>query len=562
VLYELGLVATIAICGWIALDLLTSKGWQRRALAVACLAAFGAVWAAGDLLVRAASDEAERLFALRLNYLGVAVVPLSLLAVAAQAARPRWWRKAPWVLGAGALLPFFGFSCLFWDGGHLFVDFSVRPPRRGPVFYANMVYSFAIVGLAGFYFVQTSLRLRRANSLRLGMLAIGVLSPLVANFIHIVVLPAAPDPTPVVMGLGALCIRLAVIDSGLALYLPLARADVLEQVEVGILVADLEGRVVDANRAARALVRHPSPVGQPLRELVEAASQRTDVAIEARSVPLRSAVAEVGSAALLEDRSEARQAEQRLQLAARLEALGFLTAGIAHEVNNPLAFIRANLAQLEKLAHELADPLASAALPDDLRERAEETSELVADTQEGVERITALVTRLKSFARGDTQGSGQRRPVDLGRVADAAIAMASVGLPPGAIRRIDRAAPPVGAVEGDLVQIALNLLVNAVQASSAGLDIEVEVGPEEGGASLRVRDRGVGIDADSWPHLFDPFFTTKPPGTGTGLGLSLSYDLARRNGGRLEASNRDGGGAEFVLWLPRDDGEAAARSPG
>jgi signal transduction histidine kinase len=70
-----------------------------------------------------------------------------------------------------------------------------------------------------------------------------------------------------------------------------------------------------------------------------------------------------------------------------------------------------------------------------------------------------------------------------------------------------------------------------------------------------VRDRGIGIDPDSLAHLFDPFFTTKPPGTGTGLGLSLSYDLARRNGGRLEASNRSDGGAAFSLWLPAAEGE-------
>ena len=110
--------------------------------------------------------------------------------------------------------------------------------------------------------------------------------------------------------------------------------------------------------------------------------------------------------------------------------------------------------------------------------------------------------------------------------------------------------PRVWAVESDLVQIALNLLVNAVQASREHVEIEVEVAPADGGAALWVRDRGDGIDAESLPRLFDPFFTTKPPGTGTGLGLSLSYDLARRNGGRLDASNREGGGAAFALWLP------------
>ncbi len=181
--------------------------------------------------------------------------------------------------------------------------------------------------------------------------------------------------------------------------------------------------------------------------------------------------------------------------------------------------------------------------------------ELVGETQEGVERIAALVARLKSFARNDPDDPARHTRVDLARVADAAVAMASVGLPPGAIRRLGCAVPLAWGVEGDLVQIALNLLVNAVQASENAVEIEVEVAPADGGVVLCVRDRGSGIDLDSLPHLFDPFFTTKPPGTGTGLGLSLSYDLARRNGGRLDAINRPDGGAAFSLWLPAAEGE-------
>lgn len=550
VLYELGLVATIAICGWIALDLLTSTGWQRRSLTVACLAAAAGTWAAGDLLLRAAHDASARMLALRVNYLGICALPLSLLAVAAQAARPRWWRHAAWVFGAVAVIPLVTYSCLFWNSARWFVDYGVQPPTRGPIFYTHMFYSWVLIGWSWIYFAQTAMRLRRASRGRIIVLAAGTLAPFLGNFIHILVIPGGSDPTAVLLGFGALCIRFAIIDSGLALYLPLARSDVLEQVEVGIVVADLEGRIVDANRAARELSRCVDPIGKPMRAIVAAATGRSDAAIEVRSVPLRSAVSEVGSAALLEDRSHARQAEQRLQLAARLEALGFLTAGIAHEVNNPLAFIRANLSQLEKLALEFSTPTVDALLPEHLRPLVADATELVADTQEGVERIAALVMRLKAFARNETGDPQRRGPVDLGRVADTAIAMASVGLPAGAIRRIVRAMPPVLAAEGELVQIALNLLVNAVQASDAHLDIEVEVGPEAGGASLRVRDCGSGIDPAIMPRLFDPFFTTKPPGTGTGLGLSLSYDLARRHGGRLEASNRVGGGAEFTLWMP------------
>jgi signal transduction histidine kinase len=98
-------------------------------------------------------------------------------------------------------------------------------------------------------------------------------------------------------------------------------------------------------------------------------------------------------------------------------------------------------------------------------------------------------------------------------------------------------------------QILVNLLLNAVQAAdSSEAEIEVRVARRGGGVAIDVLDNGPGIAESVLPRIFDPFFTTKP--TGTGLGLSLSYDLAAQVGGRLEAGNREGGGAIFRLWLP------------
>jgi two-component system sensor histidine kinase HupT/HoxJ len=104
--------------------------------------------------------------------------------------------------------------------------------------------------------------------------------------------------------------------------------------------------------------------------------------------------------------------------------------------------------------------------------------------------------------------------------------------------------------EGNLVQVALNLLVNAIQASEGETSIDLEVAPERDGVRLSVLDRGAGISDEVLSHLFDPFFTTKAPGEGSGLGLSLSFDLVRQHHGTLEARNREGGGARFDLWLP------------
>ncbi|HSJ98726.1 MAG TPA: ATP-binding protein [Myxococcota bacterium] len=552
-LYDLGLVTTVAICGWLALDLLTSTGWRRRALSVVLLAVACGLWATGDLLISRAGTMDEVVFAVRVNYLGVCLLPISWIAVAAQAARPGWWRHAGWVLGAAAVPSAFFYSCLYWDDGGLFIDPRFSPSHRGPLFWAMTGYHWSLIVVGWAYFARAAARLRRAGAGRMAVLAAGILTPLVGNAMYLgagALGMVIPDPTPVLLGFGALMIRIAVVDSGLALYLPLARSELLEQIEVGILVADLEGRVVDENWAARRLIGSNDLLGRPIDDLIQAVCARSDAAIEVRRFPLRTAVAVVGSAAFLADRTDAQHAERRLALAARLEALGFLTAGIAHEVNNPLAFIRANLAQLEKLACELSAPGVVDRLPLPARALVSEAAELVADTQEGVERIAQLVARLRTFARSEPGSQARPELVDLARVAESAAAMAGVGLPEQSIRCRIEPAPPVRAVEGELVQIVLNLLVNAVQASDGVPDVEIEVAPAREGVALRVRDRGCGLAPDVMPRVFDPFFTTKPPGVGTGLGLSLSYDLARRNDGRLEAANRPTGGAEFTLWLP------------
>jgi signal transduction histidine kinase len=551
--HALGLIATVAICGWLALDVLASTGRRGGVLSVAALALACGLWATADLLLPGTHAAAQRIWPHRIGYLGICALPLAWLAVAAQAARPAWWRNARSVLTAAALPLAVAYSSLYWDHHGWFVDFSVDPHRRGPLFWTFTGYTWVLILTGWLYFAQTALRLRRASRWRMAALAVGTLTPLAGNAAYLalgVLGKPMADPTPLLLGFGALLIRMAIVDSGLALYLPLARSDVVEQVEVGIVVADLEGRVVDANRAAIRLAGSGPLVGRCLETVLQGVRERSDLAVETRTVPLRSSVSQVGTAALLSDRTEAQHAEQRLALAARLEALGFLTAGIAHEVNNPLAFIRANLTHLEKLAHELAGARTLHTLPLSAQGLVIEAADLVSDTQEGVERIAQLVSRLRSFARNEVENEPRPDLVDLARVAEAAASMAEVGLEPGTIRRRVAPAPKVRAVEGELVQVALNLLVNAVQASGDVPEIDVEVGAMEGGAVLHVLDRGPGLAPDVLRRLFHPFFTTKPAGVGTGLGLSLSYDLARRNGGRLEAANRPGGGAHFTLWLP------------
>jgi signal transduction histidine kinase len=323
---------------------------------------------------------------------------------------------------------------------------------------------------------------------------------------------------------------------------------------VGVVVADLEDRVVSVNAAARRLAELDHTTRpRSLAGVVAAAQQRPDAFIECRGIPLEGRLGRVGHAVILSDRTEAETSRRRLELAGRLEALGSLTAGIAHEVNNPLAFIQANLSSLASTAKQLADPSLRDRLPEELRESALETEMLVEETREGVERIRLLVQRLKSFSR-TPDFSAQAIEIDLADTARQAAAVASVGLKGEAIRIESEPDLRVATLETAVFQILVNLLLNAVQAAPEPAQIVVRLGAREGGVAIEVVDNGPGLPESVLPRIFDPFFTTKP--TGTGLGLSISYDLAQQVGGRLEAANAEEGGAIFTLWLPEQGPES------
>jgi signal transduction histidine kinase len=257
----------------------------------------------------------------------------------------------------------------------------------------------------------------------------------------------------------------------------------------------------------------------------------------------------VGRGAVLLDRTAKRRVERQVLQSRRVESIAILAAGIAHEINNPLAYVRANVAQLEDLAKRLNDPDLRRKLPDALSDLATDGLDAASEAREGVDRIGGLVESLRRFARERAPARGQS-PVEMSKVVHRAIQVVASGLPPGSVQmRLERA-PRVLGDEEELVQVLLKLLGNAIEASAEAPRIEVSVSLVRGGVLTSVADRGSGIAEGDLPHLFDPFFTTRSPDKGTGLGLSLGFDVVRRFGGTLEGANRPGGGAIFHLWLP------------
>ncbi|QSQ20680.1 two-component sensor histidine kinase [Pyxidicoccus parkwayensis] len=233
----------------------------------------------------------------------------------------------------------------------------------------------------------------------------------------------------------------------------------------------------------------------------------------------------------------------------RLAVVGKLAAGVAHEVNNPLAFVKSNLGFLEE---ELAEPA-----PD-----VEELRRVLEETRQGVQRIQQIVADLRRFSR-DAVDSDERCAA--GDAVEEAGRLASVRLRSLGEVVVDVAPelPPVRISQRHLVQVLVNLLLNAADAVDTAeprraARIVVRASAAEAGVRLDVEDNGPGIPESVLPRLFEPFFTTKPPGKGTGLGLALCREYVARAGGTLAAENRAEGGARFTLCLPAATGTAKA----
>jgi signal transduction histidine kinase len=335
----------------------------------------------------------------------------------------------------------------------------VHPTARPPLFavrpYVAYAWLLLIVGAAGF--IATARRLRGITT---RVISLGVCVPVLANLVFLAGGGAAIDPTAILVGVSVLVVRLFVFDAGLAAFLPVARRDVIDHLESGVLVADLHGVVVDANTAAKQLTGGATLVGRPLGEVTREATRDPTRTIEVRTTPVLGRPGVVGAFALLIDRTESQRLEQ--PSSPRSSRRSEPTAG------TPTGTTCCSRARqpgaLQDLDDAVRDPDLRPSLPPKLDALLEEAPELIADSIEGVERIGRLVQRLRRFAHAGGE-EPELVPVDLSTVAARARALAGVGLADDAIRCLGGGAPLVLASEDELVQIAVNLLVNALQAS-------------------------------------------------------------------------------------------------
>ncbi len=243
--------------------------------------------------------------------------------------------------------------------------------------------------------------------------------------------------------------------------------------------------------------------------------------------------------AILRDQTETRSLQAQVMAADRMASIGAMAAGLAHEINNPLAYVVANLG------------FAIDAL--EARGETTEVLEALRGAREGVERVSNVVREIKMFTRAEDARS---EDVDVEQVLRSAIKMGEHEIRHAANLSVScDAVPPVHGNGARLGQVFLNLLLNAAQAFGEGRhkDNAVRVrlrSDEAGDVVVEISDTGVGIAAEDMAHIFDAFFSTKPIGMGTGLGLSICRDIVAAHRGQLEVESTPGRGSTFRVVLP------------
>ena len=265
-----------------------------------------------------------------------------------------------------------------------------------------------------------------------------------------------------------------------------------------------------------------------------------------------------------------RTAQDRLIQTEKLASLGQLTAGIAHEIKNPLNFVNNFSALSAELTDELNDLLKEAALTDKMREEVEELTRLLHDNLEKIvqhgKRADSIVKNMLLHSR---EGSGEHRAADINALLDESLNLAYHGAraEKGEFnitlqRDFDADAGTIELFPQEITRAFLNLIANGVYAATKrktegnepGFEPTLRATTKNLGTTveIRIRDNGTGIPAEVQEKMFNPFFTTKPAGEGTGLGLSMTHDIiVKQHGGRIDVATEPGQFTEFIIVLPR-----------
>jgi PAS domain S-box-containing protein len=538
-----------------------------------------AIWTGGMVFMYGSSSDAIVRFGLTISFLGAAGLGPAWLLLALSFARRHILERSPGFVVAVSVPSALFFLALVTNDGHRMFAHSLRAADlqagplqwAGPLYWASLVWSFVLV-LAGLGVLSLDARRIFTNRVRMRGLTFVLAGavPTLATASHyfgLISLPA--DPTPLATMFAILLVLGVVMRYRLLNTLPIARRDVIEHLADAVIIADAEGSILDLNPAAEALLGLPAGQASraPLSRTIAQVSPDDDRHEIARALddlegteriafPLRTrdgrdllvdagcvqdgAGESTGQYAVLRDVTEARRYERLIRESQQRVIVGGLAAGIAHEVNNPLAFVASNLQQIHRSVGFGAQELAGFE-----PKRAEELGELrdvVEETIDGVERIAEIIGRI---IRPGGAMQGELSRLEVGQVVRDAVQLAEFHrqyLVPIRVRMVD-GLPEIEGSPERLSQAFLNLLLNAQQAGSAieGGLVSIDAGLD--GAAVRIRFR---IDSsEGVGHI--PGSAELSTTDQAEAELSAAYEIVREHGGTLESGTDD---ALFSVRLP------------
>jgi two-component system NtrC family sensor kinase len=280
--------------------------------------------------------------------------------------------------------------------------------------------------------------------------------------------------------------------------------------------------------------------------------ESTRMVAEKTAAETRAALAgklEIANRELEDANHRLREAQTHLVHSEKMISLGQLTAGIAHEINNPMAFVLSNCFSIQGWLDKIGPEAQPHLSPANAR-LWEKTHSRLSDMRLGLERVKELVLKLRTFSRLD---EGDFKVVNLQECIDSVL-MFLEHLTRGRIEVQRNYGEPasIGCFPGLLNQVLMNVIFNGIEAIKGPGTIAITTGLADGWIRIRIADSGMGVPAELREKIFEPFFTTKPVGQGTGLGLAISYGIMRKHEGNIEIESRPEGGTQFVLSIPVD----------
>ncbi len=525
------------------------------------------IWAAFSYCQTSSQTLEGQMLFFRLLYFGVMFIPPSWLLFAIN------YTSREGGLNAWQAIPFFVFPVIVlvivWNpqwsdtyvsAGRLIESgrFLVPEMKFEPLFWISASYNYVLMIIGGYILIRRLFRQAGTSKKQVVLILIAVMLPLIVDIIYTFNAFNLPrkELTPVTFSASVLLVTLGLVRYKLFMVVPFAREQIVGSLSDGILVIDTGLHLIELNQIAKkmlgvsneaigkkiAAIPEINSLFQKLSSTGECLLEQPDVVteeeklLEVRLNPLNDEKGySVGLLITLHDITERKRMLERIHTEDRLASIGRLTAGVAHEINNPLAVIKG---------------LAELMMDTDIDE---DTKNDVSIINEEVDKVARVIDNLLTFAR---EQAGDKNRVDINAVVTRVIRLMSFGDDHEGIEVLTDLSPLIPAVLGNemqLRQVFVNIIANAedsMRNANGKGKLNVSTGESEGNVWIRITDDGPGIPKKDIWHIFDPFFTTDNKNNSSGLGLSICHGIISEHGGKIEVASAEGKGTTFIINLP------------